>query len=209
MTKTKVYFSKVPKAKLPTRLGDFTIYGFKDPLTDSEIVALTTGKIGPCSEPVVSLHAQCLPGDTLASVLCDCGAQLHTAMRQILESNGGIVIYQQQEAGRRVPLIDKLRSGDRQANDLETPDVHTRTHGAIAERDYVLCAEILKYFHVHEIHLLSGSAYKHTALEKFGIKVLTQTPIGAPRPSATEPVQAAKGERTRRPAKHRKDGRRS
>src|SRR5262245_19366623 len=104
MARVKPYFDKVPKAILPTRFGDFTIYGFRDPATGEEVGALTVGKIGPRSAPLVRIHSQCLTGDTLASFRCDCGEQLHTAMRLISESKRGILIYPQQE-GRGIGLI--------------------------------------------------------------------------------------------------------
>jgi len=85
-------FGKVPRARLPTRNGEFTVYGFKDPESGEEAVALVAGNPRPESVALVRIHSQCLTGDVFASDRCDCGEQLHTALRMIAESGLGVLV---------------------------------------------------------------------------------------------------------------------
>jgi GTP cyclohydrolase II len=89
----------VPRAKLPTAHGEFTIYGFKDPETGEEAVALVAGSPSPVAAVLVRIHSQCLTGDVFGSSRCDCGDQLHGAMELIARSGAGVLVYQQQEGG--------------------------------------------------------------------------------------------------------------
>ncbi len=94
---TSVDFGKVPSAKLPTQLGDFIIYGFQDPETGEEAVALVSGKPNPENSALVRIHSQCLTGDVFSSKRCDCGDQLMVAMDLIAKSGCGVLVYQQKE----------------------------------------------------------------------------------------------------------------
>jgi GTP cyclohydrolase II len=98
---------KVPRAKLPTRYGVFTLYGFKDAATGEEAIALVAGNPQPETVSLVRIHSQCLTGDVFASERCDCGEQLHTAMRLISKSGVGVLVYQQKE-GRGIGLNPRL-----------------------------------------------------------------------------------------------------
>src|SRR5512143_1114731 len=101
-------FGTVPRAKLPTRFGDFVIYGFRDSETGEESVALVAGNPQPDVPLLVRIHSQCLTGDVLSSERCDCGAQLHAATKIIADAGLGILVYQQQE-GRGIGLTNKIR----------------------------------------------------------------------------------------------------
>ena len=179
MAKVKLSFGKVPKAKLPTGFGEFTIYGFRDPTSGEEAVALTVGKRGPRTVPLVRIHSQCLTGDTLASSRCDCGEQLHAAMRLISESGCGILVYQQQE-GRGIGLINKLLAYELQDEGVDTVEANRQLGFEADEREYAFCAEILKYFEVRKVRLLSNNPHKVSELERHGVKVLARLALEIP-----------------------------
>lgn len=176
MRRAKAHFSKVPRAKLPTEFGDFHIYGFRNPINREEAVALVVGEFGPESIPLVRIHSQCLTGDVFGSRRCDCGEQLHTAMRLIHKSGCGILIYQQQE-GRGIGLLNKLLAYELQDEGIDTVDANKRLGFKADQRDYAFCAEILKHFRVKKVRLLSNNPQKISELEKLHIKVVDRVPL--------------------------------
>jgi len=169
-------FDKVPRAKLPTRLGEFTIYGFRDPETGEEAVALVAGDLGADGPVLVRIHSQCLTGDVFASERCDCGDQLHEAMRIISESGRGLLLYQQQE-GRGIGLTNKIHAYELQDQGLDTVAANLELGFEADHRDYRLPAEILKYLGATSIRLLSNNPDKVLGLEKEGIRVVERVAV--------------------------------
>ena len=169
-------FDKVPRAKLPTRLGEFTIYGFRDPETGEEAVALVAGDLGANGPVLVRIHSQCLTGDVFASERCDCGDQLHEAMRIISENGRGLVLYQQQE-GRGIGLINKIHAYELQDQGLDTVAANIELGFEADHRDYRFPAEILKYLGATSIRLLSNNPDKVLSLEKEGILVVERVAL--------------------------------
>jgi len=163
-------FGHVPRAKLPTEYGEFTIHGFKDPDSGEELVALVAGVPSPDSVCLVRIHSQCLTGDVFASSRCDCGAQLHGAMARIALSAPGVLVYQQQE-GRGIGLVNKLAAYELQDQGLDTVAANERLGFRADERDYRLPAEVLKYLGATRIRLLSNNPEKVHGLEREGIRV--------------------------------------
>jgi 3,4-dihydroxy 2-butanone 4-phosphate synthase/GTP cyclohydrolase II len=163
-------FKKVPRAKLPTRLGEFTVYGFREPGTGEEAVALVVGDPSTGSAALVRIHSQCLTGDVFASERCDCGDQLHEAMRVISAAGRGVIIYQQQE-GRGIGLINKIHAYELQDQGLDTVAANIELGFEADQRDYRFPAEILKYLGARRIRLLSNNPEKVLGLEKEGIQV--------------------------------------
>jgi 3,4-dihydroxy 2-butanone 4-phosphate synthase/GTP cyclohydrolase II len=185
-------FDIVPRAKLPTRLGEFTIFGFRDPDTGEEAVALVAGELVPDKVVLARIHSQCLTGDVFHSERCDCGDQLHEAMRLIAGAGQGILIYQQQE-GRGIGLINKIRAYELQDQGLDTVTANLELGFQADLRDYHFPAEILKYLGVRVIRLLSNNPEKVRGLENEGIRVQERVPLEiAPNSSTQEYLKIKK-----------------
>jgi GTP cyclohydrolase II len=175
---------KIPKAKLPTRFGEFMIYGFRDEDTGEEAVALVSGQIAPGSCILVRIHSQCLTGDVFASERCDCRDQLHTALGLIARSGSGILVYQQQE-GRGIGLINKIRAYELQDQGLDTVAANEHLGFEADQRQYQLPAEVLKYLGALRVRLLSNNPDKVRGLESEGIRVEERVPLEIPPKSST------------------------
>jgi 3,4-dihydroxy 2-butanone 4-phosphate synthase / GTP cyclohydrolase II len=169
-------FGKVPRAKLPTAFGAFTVYGFRDPSSGEEAVALVAGVIPSQQSPLVRIHSQCLTGDVFSSYRCDCGEQLHEALCLISKAGSGALIYQQQE-GRGIGLVNKLHAYELQDQGLDTVSANEVLGFEADQRDYRMPAEILKYLGLSSIRILSNNPEKVQGLEKEGIQVVERVPL--------------------------------
>jgi GTP cyclohydrolase II len=173
----------VAHAKLPTRYGDFTIYGFKGGGALDEAVALVRGNLKGKTAPLVRVHSQCFTGDTLTSLRCDCRAQLELSMRAIARSPSGVLIYLPQE-GRGIGLMNKLRAYQLQDGGMDTVEANEKLGFAADSRDYDFSAAILKKLGARKIRLLSNNPEKVRQLENAGIRVVQRVPC-QPRISKT------------------------
>jgi GTP cyclohydrolase II len=168
---------KVAEAKFPTRWGVFRIYGFQgayDGRTE-EAVVLKMGDLADGPAPLVRIHSQCLTGDVFHSLRCDCRAQLELSMQAIAEEGRGLLIYERQE-GRGIGLMNKLRAYELQDQGADTVEANERLGFESDLRRYALPGEILHYFHVPAVRLLSNNPDKVAALEKAGIAVVERVP---------------------------------
>ncbi len=163
-------FGDVPRANLPTQLGNFTIYGFRDPESGEEAVALVSGRPSPDTIALVRIHSQCLTGDVFSSKRCDCGDQLLSAMDMIGKADSGVLVYQQKE-GRGIGLVNKIRAYALQDQGLDTVAANRELGFDADLRDYRMPAEILKFLGATRIQLLSNNPEKVQGLEKEGITV--------------------------------------
>lgn len=170
----------VASADFPTRWGKFRIFGFEAEFDSGkaqrkeEAVALVMGDVASAT-PLVRIHSQCLTGDVFGSLRCDCRSQLEMAMAMIAEEGAGVLIYEQQE-GRGIGLMAKLRAYELQDVGLDTVEANERLGFKADQREFTLPAEILKSLGISRVRLLSNNPEKVAALERGGIEVAERVP---------------------------------
>lgn len=180
----------IARADLPTRFGRFTLYGLEGNGKD-EGVALVHGRIGRGTIPLVRVHSQCLTGDVLTSLRCDCRAQLELALREIAKARSGILLYLPQE-GRGIGLMNKLRAYELQDRGMDTVEANEQLGFAADARDYRFSAEALRALGVRRVRLLSNNPDKVRQLERFGIRVVERVPCEPRVPRHTKSYLRAK-----------------
>jgi 3,4-dihydroxy 2-butanone 4-phosphate synthase/GTP cyclohydrolase II len=167
---------RVAIANLPTEWGDFQIAGYRSLVSDEEFVVLFKGEMRREIPTLVRIHSQCLTGDVFGSIKCDCGEQLHQTMRMIQEEGRGAIVYQQQE-GRGIGILNKIRAYALQDRGADTVEANERLGLAVDSRDYRQCAEILFDLGLCKVRVISNNPLKLRALEEAGLKIIERVAI--------------------------------
>jgi GTP cyclohydrolase II len=172
----KISVERVAIAKLPTQFGDFKIAGYRSLTSSEEFVVLIKGEMSADVPTLVRIHSQCLTGDVFGSIKCDCGPQLHKAMELVQSEGRGAIVYQQQE-GRGIGIINKIRAYALQDEGADTVEANEQLGFAIDARNYQQCAEILFDLGLCKVRLMSNNPDKLRALENAGLQVVERVPI--------------------------------
>lgn len=165
----------VSSCKLPTAYAEFTMHGFLDEETGKEHVALTLGDVADGRPVLGRLHSECLTGDALFSLRCDCGPQLAAALQAIAQEGRGILLYLRQE-GRGIGLLNKIRAYDLQDQGADTVEANERLGFAADQRDYSICQPMLEHLGVHSLKLMTNNPRKLKAVEGFGVRIDSRVP---------------------------------
>lgn len=166
----------VESSKLPTPWGVFDLHGFEDTSNDKEHLVLTLGDVGN-GEPVLTrIHSECLTGDALFSMRCDCGSQLEAALKNISNEGRGAVLYLRQE-GRGIGLLNKIKAYKLQDEGADTVEANERLGFGADMRDYSICKFMLDHLNIKKVRLMTNNPRKVQALVDQSIEVLERIPI--------------------------------
>jgi len=167
---------RVAVAQLPTEWGDFKIAGYRSLTSSEEFVALFKGEMRREVPTLVRIHSQCLTGDVFGSNKCDCGQQLHRTMQMIEIEGRGAIVYQQQE-GRGIGILNKIRAYALQDEGADTVEANEQLGLAVDLREYKQCAEILFDLGLCQVKVISNNPLKLRALEEAGLRIVERVSI--------------------------------
>jgi 3,4-dihydroxy 2-butanone 4-phosphate synthase / GTP cyclohydrolase II len=177
--RTDSVVERVASANLPTEYGEFRLHAFENQIDKQTHVALVRGDIGDGEDVLVRVHSQCLTGDVLRSVRCDCGAQLDQALCRIATEGRGVLLYLSQE-GRGIGLANKIRAYSLQDEGLDTVEANERLGFKPDQRDYGIGVQVLREIGVRSMRLLSNNPRKLVGIEGYGLSVTEWLPLEIP-----------------------------
>ncbi|MEY3408139.1 MAG: hypothetical protein RL038_1200, partial [Actinomycetota bacterium] len=167
----------VATSKLPTEFGEFKAVGYRSKIDGIEHVALVMGDVADGQPVLVRVHSECLTGDVFSSKRCDCGPQLHAALKQIAREGRGVLLYMRGHEGRGIGLLAKLRAYELQEQGFDTVEANIKLGMPADARDYGTGAQILVDLGIREMRLLTNNPSKRAGLEGWGLSIVDRVPI--------------------------------
>lgn len=167
---------KVAETRLPTERGEFRLHGYRSLVSDEEFVCLSKGEIRADVPTLARIHSQCLTGDVFGSTKCDCGPQLRRTLDLIAAEGRGVVVYQQQE-GRGIGIINKIRAYALQDGGADTIEANERLGLGVDLREYGQCVEVLRDLGLRRVRALSNNPLKLRALEEGGLEIVERVSL--------------------------------
>ncbi|MEV6391998.1 bifunctional 3,4-dihydroxy-2-butanone-4-phosphate synthase/GTP cyclohydrolase II [Nocardia xishanensis] len=168
--------TRVVQTRMPTKYGEFRLVGYRDELTGTEALAMVFGEPGP-DAVLARLHSECLTGDALGSLRCDCGDQLDAALHAVAAEGSGVVVYLRGQEGRGIGLLNKLRAYELQDLGADTVEANVALGLPVDARRYAAGAQVLADLGVRSVRLLSNNPAKQAGLEEHGIAVVRRVPL--------------------------------
>ena len=175
--KNESLIKRVATAKLPTEFGEFDIVGYESILDGTDHIALVMGEIGDGQDVLVRVHSECLTGDALGSLRCDCGPQLRAAMRKVSQEGRGVVLYVRGHEGRGIGLLHKLQAYQLQDSGADTVSANVALGLPADARDYGTGAQILVDLGIKSMRLLTNNPTKRAGLDGYGLTITQSVPI--------------------------------
>jgi 3,4-dihydroxy 2-butanone 4-phosphate synthase/GTP cyclohydrolase II len=167
---------EIVRVDMPTKYGHFKLIAFQEKNTSNEHLALIKGEWEKDEPLLVRVHSSCFTGDILGSLRCDCGDQLHAAMRMVQEEGRGAILYMSQE-GRGIGLLNKLKAYRLQEEGMDTVEANLHLGFQMDQRDYGVGAQILRYLGITKLRLMSNNPKKRVGLIGYGLEIVENVPI--------------------------------
>ncbi len=181
----------VESSKLPTAFGEFEMHGFEDVSTGKEHVVLSMGDLSEDKPVLARIHSECLTGDALFSMRCDCGSQLQAAMQYIAEAGRGAIFYLRQE-GRGIGLLNKIRAYHLQDQGADTVEANEKLGFDADLRDYSMVKNMCEQLNIGSLRLMTNNPRKLAAMESLGVAVTERLPLQTGRNSHNQKYLATK-----------------